>query len=125
MKLDASEIEVNGVKYVPKNSKESHIMAKNTNGLNYVIVRSQAAGVFAGYLSKKEGSEVTLLESRRIFYWTGAATLSQLSIDGTSNPSKCQFPEAISVHTILQTIEILPVTEKAKQSIESVKVWKV
>jgi hypothetical protein len=125
MKLDASEIEINGVKYVPKSSQDAQVMAKNTDGLSYVIIRSQSAGVFAGYLSKRTGDEAVLLESRRIFYWTGAATLSQLAIDGTSIPTKCQFPEAISSHTILQVIEVIPVTEKAKKSIESVKVWKV
>ena len=36
----------------------------NTNSENYVIVRSEKAGVFFGQLVKKEGNEVTLNNCR-------------------------------------------------------------
>jgi len=45
--------------------------------LKYVLVRTQSAGVFAGELESRNGQEVVLLNARRIWYWDGAASLSQ------------------------------------------------
>lgn len=92
---------------------------------DYVIVRTLSAGVFAGYLKKREGKEVTLTSARRLWFWDGAATLSQLSIDGTSKPENCKFPCEVNEVLLLESIEILPVTEKAKKSIEEVPIWEV
>jgi len=91
----------------------------------YVIVRTQSAGVFAGYLKSRKGQEVVLTKARRLWYWSGAASLSQLAIDGVSNPSQCKFPEEVSQVELLQAIEILDVTPKAKESIGQVPVWRV
>lgn len=89
----------------------------------YVIVRTQSAGVFAGYLKSRKGQEVTMTDARRIWYWAGAASLSQLSTDGTSKPDLCKFPTPVKSIELMQAIEILDVTPKAKKSIESVPVW--
>ena len=62
----------------------------------YVIVRTFSAGVFAGTLKHREGKEVTLTDARRIWYWAGAASLSQLAQSGTSRPHDCKFPEPVS-----------------------------
>ena len=90
----------------------------------YVIVRTQSAAVFAGILSERDGREVLVKNARRIWYWDGAASLSQLAIDGTSKPSNCKFPEAIDSVILLDAIEIIETSEKAKLSIESVPSWK-
>jgi len=97
---------------------------KTTKTKPYVIIRATNAGVFAGTLQKKDGDEVTLSDARRIWQWAGAATLSQLAMEGTSNPGGCKFPCPISEITILGVIEIIPATEIAKASIQSVPVWK-
>ncbi len=89
----------------------------------YVIVRTYSAGVFAGFLKSRKGQEVILTNARRLWYWTGAASLSQLATDGTSSPSTCKFPCSVEKVELLQAIEILDVSEKAKKSIESVPVW--
>jgi len=91
----------------------------------YVIVRTTSAGVFAGFLKSRNGQEVVLTQVRRIWYWKGAASLSQLSVDGVAAPNECKFPVEISEVILTQAIEILPVTEKARKSIASVPVWKV
>ena len=109
-----NEIEINGEVYVKKNSKQS----------NYVIVRTFSAGVFAGYLESKLDREVILTNARRIWYWDGAASLSQLAMEGTSKPEECKFPCAVDRVQLLEVIEILSVTEKAKESILAVKIWK-
>lgn len=56
-----------------------------------VIIRGDRSGVEFGTLVAQNGREVTLKNARRIWYWSGAASLSQLAKDGTSNPSNCKF----------------------------------
>ena len=90
----------------------------------YVIVRTYSAGVFAGYLEEREGKEALISNVRRIWSWEGAASLSQLAEIGTSKPNNCKFSCEVSCILVTEVIEILLVTEIAKQSISSVKVWK-
>ena len=101
-------------------------MAKGTNGKTrkYVIVRTYSAGVFAGLLQSREGKEVVLTDARRLWYWAGAASLSQLAVDGTSAPGKCKFPVAVPSVTLTEAIEILEVGVAARESIEGVPVWR-
>lgn len=90
----------------------------------YCMVRTQSAGVFAGTIVSREGKEAILKDARRIWYWDGAASLSQLAQSGTSKPSSCKFPEAVTEVLLTEVIEIIPITEVAKASIESVPIWK-
>lgn len=96
---------------------------KETNIGKYVIVRGDRSGVFAGTLSARDGQEVQLTDCRRIWYWDGAASISQLAIDGTSAPNKCKFPAPVAEITILDAIEIVPCAEKAEASIKAVREW--
>ena len=91
--------------------------------LKYVIVRTYSAGVFAGYLESRNGQEVVLKNARRLWYWSGANSLSDLAVNGVSKPEDCKFPCEVDRVELLQTIEILDVTEKAQKSIASVPVW--
>jgi hypothetical protein len=93
--------------------------------MKYVIVRTYSAGVFAGELESKEGQEVVLINARRIWYWSGAASLSQLAMEGTNDPINCKFPCEVNRVQLLQAVEILYVTEKAKESIKKVPIWKM
>ena len=117
-------ITLDGIEYVRRDSLPS-AAATSVEGYPYKIVRSDRAGVFAGYLKSLDGQKAEVLAARRIFYWSGAASLSQLAIDGTSKPNDCKFPEAVSSILLTDVIEVLAVTEKAKKSIDGVKVWKV
>lgn len=94
-----------------------------TNG-RYVIIRSRDAGCFAGELVSRNGDSVILKNSRRLWYWAGAASLSELAVSGTSNPKQCKFPEAIQNHEILGVIEIIDATSVGRASIEAVPVWR-
>ena len=89
----------------------------------YVIVRTYSAGVFAGILESRKGQEVVMSQARRLWYWDGAASLSQLAMEGTKKPENCKFPIAVSRVELLQAIEILDVTPVARKSIEGVAVW--
>lgn len=120
-KVNVDEIVIDGTTYIPKNS---HQEAEKLDGMEYVIIRGDRSGVFAGYLEERTEREVVLRKARRIWYWTGANSISQLAIDGTTTPDTCQFPEEVNKIQILDTIEIIPCTEKARKSIQSVKIWK-
>ena len=89
----------------------------------YVIVRTYSAGVFAGTLASRKGKEVELTNARRVWYWDGAASLSQLATTGTSKPQNCKFPAPVGRILILEAIEIIPVTPAAKKIIAEVKPW--
>lgn len=125
MESQINEIEINGQKYALKDSPQTELAEIDENGNEYKIVRTQSAGVFAGYLEEQNGQEVILLRARRLWYWSGAFSLSQLAIDGTSKPKECKFPEEVSKIILTQAIEILDVTEKARKSISGVAVCKV
>jgi hypothetical protein len=89
----------------------------------YCMVRTCSAGVFAGYLKERNGKEAILTDARRIHYWDGAASLSQLATDGTSKPGNCRFPIPVSEVLLTEVIEIMPITDKAKESINGVGIW--
>lgn len=93
--------------------------------MRYVICRTYSAGVFAGNIESRCGREVVLRNARRLWRWSGAASLSQLAIDGTSKPGDCKFPKAVDRVELLEAIEIIDVTTKAEASIKGVSVWSV
>lgn len=108
-------IVVDGVEYEQKQTLK--------NNMKYVIFRTYSAGVFAGYLESRTGQEVVLRDARRLWYWEGAASLSQLATDGVSKPNSCKFPCEVDRVELLQAIEIIDCTDEAKKSIANVKVW--
>jgi hypothetical protein len=120
-----NEIEINGKKYVLKESICENKKAELKKGLSYCIVRTYSAGVFAGYYDMKtKGQEGTVFNARRLWYWDGANSLSELALHGVSKPNTCKFPEEVSEVQLKQIIEVLPCTERARLSISSVKIWK-
>ena len=89
-----------------------------------VIVRADRAGVFFGEIKERNGSEVVMTNVRRLWYWDGAASLSQLAVNGTTVPDRCKFTVVVPEMTILGVIEIIPCTDRAIESIEGVSIWK-
>lgn len=96
---------------------------EKSKGMKYVIVRTYSAGVFAGFLFRRDGKEATLKNARRIWKWEGAASLSELAVRGTSKPNDCKFPVAVPEVTLTEVIEITPTTKEGQKSIEGVSVW--
>jgi len=112
---------IDEVKYVRADVAQP---AEKLDGMKYVIVRSYDAGCFAGYLKEKKDREVTLVNARRLWYWDGAASLSQLAMEGVKSPSACKFPCEVSNIIINNICEVIDATEKAKYSIAGVAIWK-
>ena len=115
-------IKIDDVTYVRADLQKQQ--APDLDGMPYVICRTNRAGVHAGYLKERSGQEAVLLKSRRIWYWEGAASLSQLAQSGTSKPNKCKFPEEVDQVILTDVIEILSVTAQAKSKIDEVPVWR-
>lgn len=90
-----------------------------------VIVRGDRSGVFFGTLTAKDGKEVTLTNCRRLWYWDGAASISQLAVNGTTRPNNCKFTVTVKEISITDVIEIIPCTNEAIASIEGVSEWKM
>lgn len=87
------------------------------------IVRTYSAGVFAGDIVSRDGKEVEMSDARRLWYWSGAASLSELAIKGPARPAQCKFPAPVSSVILTEVIEILDVTPEAEAAIRAVPVW--
>lgn len=94
------------------------------NEKDYYIVRGDRSGVFFGNIKERNGKEVLMTNVRRLWYWSGACSISQLAVDGTVNPSDCKFTVTVEELLVLDAIEIDKCTEKAIKSIKEVAEWK-
>lgn len=91
----------------------------------YYIVRGDRSGVFAGEIEERNGQEVKMRNVRRLWYWDGACSISELALRGTQKPNNCKFTVTLDEITILDAIEVIPATDEAKKSIQGVKVWEI
>lgn len=121
MEINAKTITINGVEYVEKSTQLQS--SPQVDGLDYVVVRGDRSGAFAGFLESRNGREVILKECRRLWYWNGAASLSGLAVDGVSKPKDCKFASPARIQ-ILDAIEVINTTKKAMDSIKEVTIWK-
>lgn len=87
-----------------------------SDNLKPVLVRTYSAGVHFGYLVSRDGKEVTLDRSRRIWRWYGANTLSEIATSGLDQKqSKVAAPVSI---ILTEAIEIIDCTPVAVEKIE-------
>ena len=98
-------------------------MEGNNMNEQYYIIRGDRSGVFFGQIEERNGQEVKIRNCRRLWYWDGAASISQLALDGTKAPNNCKFTVTVDELTILDAIELIPCTEVSVKSIQAVKVW--
>lgn len=119
-----NKITINGINYI----REDSIPVEPVVSKDMVIIRTVSAGVFFGQkasgFEKLEKGIVELKNARRLWYWSGAASLSQLAVEGTSKPNDCKFPVAVPEISLTNVIEVIPCTEQAIKSLNSVKIWK-
>lgn len=120
------ELTIEGTIYVPKDSIVQ--LGKEMDGMKPVLVRSYAAGVHFGYLKKEEftasGKVVTLTKTRRIWYWDGANSISQIALEGVSKPQNCKFSVEVEENEIVNVIETIPLTDAAVINLYKVAIWK-
>ena len=87
------------------------------------IVRSKGSGVWAAEIVSKDGTTAVLKNAIRIWYWAGAASLSELAMIGTKRPSECKFCIPVDEVEVYEIVEILSITDKAEASIKGVEPW--
>lgn len=89
----------------------------------FVVVRCYSAGVHAGILSEKDGKEVCLTDSYRIWSWTQAETntgsLSAVSQYGVGPGSK--IGNAVPMIELTDAIEVIQASGRAEKSIRDAK----
>lgn len=90
----------------------------------YYIIRCDRSGVFFGHVAQREGREVTITDARRLWYWDGAASLSQLALEGVKAPENCKFTVTVPELVVLDAIELIPCSDEAVKSINEVPVWR-
>ena len=90
------------------------------------IIRSYASGVHFGEVVETRdtphGLSVTLKDSRRVHYWEGAASLSQMAIDGIKTGHIAMILPEIQVEGVC---EIIPMSESAIDNMKGQSVWKM
>jgi len=84
-----------------------------------VLIRTYSAGVHFGRLKSRKGQEVVLTNARRIWSWRGANTLNEISLRGCSSESK--LSESVPEITLLQAIEVLPLSAEASKVLAGIK----
>ena len=89
------------------------------------IIRGDRSGVFFGEVAELGGHEVLIRNCRRLWYWSGAASLSQLAKEGVKHPNSCKFTVTVDEMILLDAIELIPCTDAACDSIDGVPVWKI
>lgn len=92
----------------------------------WYIIRSDRAGVFFGRIKELDEAKaiVTMTDCRRLWYWDGACSISELAVNGTAAPSRCKFTVTVPEMTIFTVIEVILCSDKAVASIQGVKEWK-
>ena len=91
-----------------------------------VLIRSYASGVHFGTLESEDftpaGKAVVLSNSRRIHYWEGAASLSQVAQEGIKTGRVCMPLPLIEVVNVIET---MPLNKAATLNLENQPVWKM
>ena len=90
----------------------------------FVLVRCLDAGVHAGVLVSNKGRTVELRDSIRIWYWSGAASLSELAVYGPKNKDACKFGVPVPKITLLEACEIIVCEPAGEAAIKGVKSWR-
>ena len=116
-------VTINGQQYVKADTVQQK--ATKLDGMEYVIIRTYSAGVHVGYLASRNQKEVVLHQAIRLHFWDGAASLSQLAMEGVKKPQNCRFSIPVEEITLTEAIEVIPCTEKARANIQGVKPWKM
>ena len=114
MAIDINKITIGFAPIPPKSFKNPAIG-------KYCIVRCRNAGVHAGIVKQANAEFIELEDSRRLWFWKSAFTLSEAAKEGVTNESKIATPLGILVIPINDVCELIPTSDNARKSIEGAK----
>ena len=89
---------------------------------NYVIVRSNMAGVLCGTLESKTGTEVVLTDARKIYSWRGANTVEDIAIKGV-DAENSRITVSVAEIVIDDVCQVLVATKEAEKVIKGAETW--
>ena len=84
-----------------------------------VIVRTYSAGVHYGTLESLDGKQAVLSDTRRIWYWEGAFTLSAVAQKGVSQASKISV--VVPQIVLTEAIEVISCSAAAAANLDGIK----
>jgi hypothetical protein len=89
----------------------------------YAIIRSYTSGVHFGKIKQIEHEVVALTEARRIHYWDGANSCTDIAIGGILNKKDSRVAAALDEHLIQGVNEVIPCSDKAIECLKSFPIW--
>jgi len=115
-------VSIDGVDYV---RADKNPVAQEVDGMKYCVVRTYSAGVHIGYVAEfgvKHPQHAKLINSRRLHRWNGAASLSQVAMDGVDASSRIAM--TVPELDLTDVIEVITCSEKSAEFFKGVKAWK-
>lgn len=88
------------------------------------MFRTYSAGVHFGELVEKEEQSCLVKNAQRVFYWTGACSLSQLAMEGSKDLNNCKISMPVDEIILEQVIEIIPMPKATAEAFRGAKQWK-
>lgn len=122
MNTKIQELVIEGITYVPKGSET--IQSTTVDGMTLVLIRGYASGVQFGYLKERNGCEVTLINSRRIYNWNNATETTQIAAEGV-NEKTSKVTMQITEQIITDVIQCINIEQKAAKSLLNCPIWKI
>ena len=88
-----------------------------------IIARIERAGVFHGTLDHIDNDIMRLKDARRIYYWNGALSVTDIAAKGITG-GKVTIPVTTVEFMSDKIVELNECSEDASKSIETIKPWK-
>lgn len=88
-----------------------------------VIARIERAGVFMGALDYIDGDIVRLKDVRRIYYWMGALSVTDMAVNGITS-GKVTVAVGVAEFNRSALVELNECTEKAIKKIKAIAPWR-
>jgi hypothetical protein len=89
----------------------------------HVIVRCTQAAAHFGILVHEEDNTVVLKDARRIWSWAGAATLTDLALDGSRRPTECKVTRPAPLVKLGDACEVIMCTKEAVAAFNEIPEW--
>ena len=88
-----------------------------------IIARIERAGVFHGTLDHIDNDIMRLKDARRIYYWNGALSVTDMAAKGITG-GKVTIPVTTVEFMSDKIVELNECSTDASKSIETIKPWK-
>ena len=82
----------------------------------FVVVRTYSAGVHVGTLASHDGKNVTLTDARRLWRWSGANSLNEVSQKG-ADMSYTRISEPVPKIMLTESIELIPCSDAGRENL--------